>query len=472
VTEQELVFNGIDGSTGAYLQTPQSTAEFAAVIRNEPEDLDDQDDVKIRSRNAEAHFGTGYGVDPEDLAQAGWGVIFAEGTTTEVVEALLPLLELRKEKAGERFREYRGESAPGPKETKQRWLARHKMGAGPANPAKVPYYLLLVGDPTALPYQFQYQLDVQYAVGRISFDTANEYARYAQSVVDAERGGRAKSRRIALFGPRNQADRATKLSAGQLVAPLETDLSGFGDWKVEASIGEDATKSRLASLLADSDGPSVLFTAGHGMAFPTSDVRQRDAQGALLCQDWPGPLRWGSRPISEEFYFAAADVPPGVRPEIVFAFACFGAGTPHRHDFAHLGLGGSHDETTPFVARLPARLLAAPTMSTLAFVGHVERAWSCSFSSADVGDQREPFTDCLRAIMGGWRVGHAVEFFNQRYADLSSDLSDRWYRQEHFGERFLDSDLVRLWTANNDARSYVVIGDPAVRAPSAIDNDN
>ena len=94
----------------------------------------------------------------------------------------------------------------------------------------------------------------------------------------------------------------------------------------------------------------------------------------------------------------------------------------------------------------------------------------CSFGSADVGEQREPFTDCLRAIMGGWRVGHAVEFFNQRYADLSSDLSDRWYRQEHYGERFLDTDLVRLWTANNDARSYVVIGDPAVRAPSAIDN--
>ena len=205
-------------------------------------------------------------------------MIFAEGATTGVVEALSPLLELRKEQAGERFREYRGESAPDPKETKQRWLARHKMGAGPANPAKVPYYLLLVGDPTALPYQFQYQLDVQYAVGRISFDTADEYHHTPNrsSMPNAADGEIQKNR---AFGPRNQADGATKLSAAKLVAPLETDLSGFGDWKVEASIGEDATKSRLASLLADSDGASILFTASHGMAFPSTDVRQLNAQG-------------------------------------------------------------------------------------------------------------------------------------------------------------------------------------------------
>ena len=471
MTEPELVFNGIDASTGGYLAAPQSTKALAAAIRNEPEDLDDQDDVKDKTARAEPDFAPGFGIDPEDLAQAGWGVIFAEDSTDEVVEALKPLLEFRKEQAGELFREYRGESAPNPLESKQRWLARHKMGAGAANPTKVPYYLMLVGEPTSLPYQFQYQLDVQYSVGRISFDTAEEYAQYAQSVVDAERGKRARSKRIALFGPKNQSDRATKLSAEQLVQPLEGDLSGFGGWNVDLSVGEDATKDRLTSLLTDSDdGPSVLFTASHGMAFPGTDGRLRHAQGALLCQDWPGPMLWGRRPINDEFYFAASDVPPSVCPEVVFAFACFGAGTPHRNDFPHLGMSGFHGETTPFVAQLPVRLLTAPQKSTLAFVGHVERAWGCSFTSADVGEQREPFTDCLRAIMAGWRVGHAVEFFNQRYADLATDLSDRLYRREHYGERFLDSELVQLWTANNDARSYVVVGDPAVRAPSSINS--
>ncbi|HNN97059.1 MAG TPA: hypothetical protein PKI03_32545, partial [Pseudomonadota bacterium] len=87
------------------------------------------------------------------------------------------------------------------------------------------------------------------------------------------------------------------------------------------------------------------------------------------------------------------------------------------------------------------------------------------------------FQSTLQRLCTGSPVGYALEYFNQRYAELSTALSariDEWVQQqkqpghlEGSGDSdALPSDLVSLWTAHNDARDYVVLGDPAARLPT------
>jgi hypothetical protein len=470
------VINGVDAATGTYLMPPLSTAQLSALARGETLDADHVGELRRRHRLAtEATFGPRAGVDPKDLAQAGWGVVFAHDVDPSVREALAALLDHRRDQATaideRRYREFAGPDGYRPGESKQEFLARHGAGPGPANPDVVPYYLLLVGSPTAIPFTFQYQLDVQYAVGRLDFDRPEAFAAYARSVVRAETEGVSRVRGITLFGPSNPDDPATELSATQLVAPLADELRARTPGTVVNApiLADDATKGRLIDLLIGRDLPAVLFTASHGVGFAADDPRQRDHQGALLCQEWPGPEV--PAPITEAHYVCGADVPDDadLLGLVSFHFACFGAGTPELDDFAEGVDGRTRLAPRPFIAALPTRLLSHERGGALAVIGHVERAWGYSFAWPGAGAQTEVFTSFFVQLFAGHPVGSAFEYFNERYAELSTVLSQE-LEDIRFGKLPNDMVLAEAWTANNDARNAIIVGDPAVRIPESTVN--
>lgn len=446
--------NGVDVRTGRPAWRGYDAADLVArVFDARP----DEEEGEERGEAAEAAKAKALAPDLDwrDLRHTGWGVVVAEDASEEVRKALEPLRQLREEQVGRAcpWLVYRkGESS-------RRFLARHGMGPGVVDPDKVPYYLLLAGGPEEIPYDVQYQLGVGYGVGRLGFDHVDGYRDYAESVVWAETDGTERSREVELFGV--ETDGTTRRTLEEMIVPLADHLErDLGGWAVRRTVRSAAVKERLEAALDDGARPGLLVTASHGAVYPHGDAEQVARQGELVCQDWPGP----DHPVGAEHTFSALDVPDDadVHGLLCFLFSCFSAGTPERDDFFHERDGEKPVPLAPrsFVAGLPQRLLRA---GALAVVGHVDRAWTCTFAFTRDGRQTQTLEAALRLMAAGYPVGHAMNLFGQRYGELAGQVSRVWQAERRDKVEHPDDFLAWLWTAHNDARNLVLLGDPAAR---------
>ncbi|HHB91437.1 MAG TPA: hypothetical protein ENK60_09040 [Anaerolineae bacterium] len=460
---QPLVFNGVNAVTGDYSLPPMTPDRLAAFITGQTAIENLEELRQLRKRATQRVLGVVEGIDATDLAQAGWGVIFPADADPAIQEALQPLLDWRRAQAGDLFRMYQGPDGLRPGESRLAFMMRHGVGFGIADPKKMPYYLLLVGDPDAIPYDFQYGMDMERAVGRIHFDRVQDYASYAESVVAYEKARAAVRKRVAFFCPDH--DPATRLATKALVQPLiDALIDPPTQGEISTHLGPDAMKSRMLHLICDPEArPDLLFSATHGMVFPANHPQQRTHQGALLCQDWPGPNVWHG-PITPDLYLSADDLPAQVRFDglIAFFFACFSNGTPRTDDFTQWAFRDRAQPIAPapFLARLSTRMLA---QGALAVLGHVERAWSFSFQwMGTTFPQTTTYESVLKALMAGKPAGLAFEYFDSLYADFTMALTQRLKLAEL--EIAVDPvELAGFWTASTDARNFTILGDPAVR---------
>lgn len=466
-----VYLNGINAATGGYLHAPRELTDFTEKMRERAA----RPSVRVARRASvqESARRPGrmslIGADDSDVdPRTGWGILFAEDESEEVKRALAPLIEHRQRQVGPSFRLLE----PYVKGCGWLdWLGAQDAIPGVLDPTKIPYYVAVVGGPDRIPFGFQYLMDVEYAVGRISFETPDEYAAYAESVVKYETARAvAQGKWAGFFGTSHADDGATQGSAEHLVGPLSAERWAF---RAHRFLAGEATKINLLDMLhaqREPLPPALLFTATHGAAFPFAHLHARERNGALVCQEWPG-IPPGAGPntilagLKREHYFSAPDITEDTRLHglIGFHFACFGAGTPMYDNYV-LGPGEQPLQIAerPFVARLPQRMMSHPRGGALAVIGHVDRVWSYSFQTPSAGDQIGPFRETIRRIFRGQSVGRAMKEFNERYAALCVYLVCVQQKAEA-GQHMEPEEYAKLLTECNDAKNYIILGDPAVK---------
>lgn len=429
------------------------------------------DSIALASRAdaAGVAFAVEGGIDSNDLGQAGWGVLYSPSVSAEIKAALKPLLDHRKAQARP-FVVFDGPTGFWSGDRANDWLKRRGVRMDVVNPDNgVPFYLLLVGPPEEMPFEFQYSLDLYWGVGRLWFDEADEFRRYAESVVAYETAAQVPTvRRAALFATEHDFDEATQLFTRQVAGPLSAEEDGrvgrvwqrarFG---LQKHLGEKATRAALDSILRGKNGgtPALLVSGTHGLECPLEHPQQKEWQGAVVCQDWSG---YGD--IQPEHWFGAAEVAQDAKLAgmMHFFFACYGGGTPEFDNYDRLNGAPRRIAAKPFFSRLPQAMLSHREGGALAVLAHIERAWAYSFQGQRRGGQIQGFRDVIGRLLRGERIGQATDMFNLRWAALGTDLIEMQAELAHGAEVPMGK-LGSLWVSRDDARNYMILGDPAVR---------
>ncbi|MEZ4453156.1 MAG: hypothetical protein R3B09_27085 [Nannocystaceae bacterium] len=422
------------------------------------------------------------GAAGNDVSAQGWGVIAPEGKRgDELLARIKPLLDARGAQQDEAIRIYR---VP-PRMSIDDALRWRQDVYNNEEPDLIPRYQLLLGDLHEVPIELQNVQGPEGYVGRLAFSDPDGYDAYVDKVLRWERASQVGGEPETIFYSVHDGTGATRIGHRGLVQPIaemaRTMRAGgrfdAGEIREIGSENEPAPDELLRAAAGLEAG--VLFTMSHGEGAPrrgwSSLEAQREGQGAMSFG------RVGSLPGRD--LVGKAFAPGGVW----FMFACFGAGTPVRSKFHHWlaqlaqcgQFRGRPDavlaslptgDQPPFIAALPQAALASPN-GPLAFVGHLDLAWTYSFMEIDQGKQKgrpAKYYNVLKRLVKGDRVGVALQEIERFFNDKNQELTELYdhaaeARQRGVADTEDRARLGHLWMVRQDLSGYILLGDPAVR---------
>jgi len=421
------------------------------------------------------------GMAGNDLNAQGWGIFAPEGEAGDrLLAAIAPLVAAREAELGAPAPVFRVPAKMSPSDADS-W--RRDVYES-ADPDDQPFYQLFLGDLDQTPLALQQAQAIDSCVGRLAFSELEDYEAYAAKVLRWERAPDEGMADLLLHTVHDGTP-ATSIGARDLVAPLrelaldarERGKLSIGDL-VESGDSDDPSPDQLIDTVTGRDR-GLLFSLSHGEGAPrkgwSSVDQQRAGQGAMSFGRG-GRLR-GDDLRDRPF------LPGGMW----FMFACYGAGTPNESRFRHwlqqlrdAGKFRGKPEAVlrslptegerPFVAALPRVALANP-QGPLAFIGHLDLAWTYSFQELDRGKKdgtAGKFFKVLRSILRGDRIGLSLREITRAYLDKNQNLTDRYdskRSQAVKGAPEIDDriQMAHLWMARQELAGYTVLGDPAAR---------
>lgn len=431
------------------------------------------------------------GGDPNALNRQRWGVIVPQGAAGKrLLEIAKPLIDLRQQQQG--GKPVKTYECPPQLDMAQAALWRKQnLDTGTDLKLELPRYQLILGNLDQVPLSIQQVQQSDGFVGRLAFDNEQGYEAYIAKVIKSETTPSTQADARLLFYTVHDGTSATFAGHQALIEPgvaLAQKYKDRGDFAAREvlKLGNEAFPDPQELLqLTNMSEPGLLFSLSHGLGLPKTEWRTEAEQR----------LRQGAMSFGRQ-YITASDIAnrPFLPGGIWFMLACFGAGTPDVSSYRHwlqslreVGQFGDgvdsvlrclpNDKDRPFIAALPQAALANPN-GPLAFMGHVDLAWTWSFQERDTGQalaRPAKFINIMWSLLKGDRAGVSFRelmiYFGSTNTELTS-LYDRAAAQASMGlgvpAGAKDPDQARrghLWMLRQDLAGYILLGDPAVRLP-------